>query len=164
MGFFQDIALVVKNRTTYDVGLMQAKGYRTLKHLTASVLKPEGLTTVEWAMLGILSHHSKGLRSSEVASALGVQPPLVSRLITRAESGGWIIVDQGEDKRERMVRLTPKGRAGVSRIEKKVRNALLPLLKGVNTADLAGYLRTLSIIVENGKDIPAGSLDDYIPE
>lgn len=165
MGLFSDIALVAKSHTTYDVGLMQARGYRTLKQMTALVLKPEGLTTVEWAILGILSHHAKGLRASEIADALGVQPPLVSRLLVRAESDHWITIEQGEeDKRERVIRLSEKGKKGVFRIEKNVRKGLLPLLKGVGAKDLAGYLRTLATIAENGKDLPAGSLDDYIPE
>ncbi len=164
MSILRDIALIAKNRTTYDIGLIQARGYRTLKQLTAAVLKPEGLTTVEWAIIGIISHHEKGVRSTEVAHALGVQAPLVSRLIAKAEMGGWIIVEQGEDRRERVLSLSKKGRANISRIEKEIMKNLTPLLKGVGPRDLAGYLKTLSLLSENSKDLPPGSLEDYIPE
>ncbi len=164
MSLLRDILLIAKNRTTYDIGLIQARGYRTLKQMTAAVLKPEGLTTAEWAIIGIISHHKNGVRSTEVAETLGVQPPLVSRLIVKAESSGWIIVEQGEDKREKILSLSKKGKANITRIEDEVRRNLTPLLKGVSPRDLAGYLKTLALLSENSKDLPPGSLEDYIPE
>ena len=164
MNILSDIARISQNRTSYDIGLIQARGYRTLKQLTASVLKSEGLTTVEWAIIGILSHYENGLRLTEVAEALGVRPPLVSRLITKAEVGGWILIEQGEDKRERIIKLSNKGIGHISRIETEIRKNLTPLLKGVSPRDLLGYLKTLSIISENSKDLPPGSPEDYLPD
>lgn len=164
MKLFSDIKRIAENRTTYDIGLIQARGYRMLKQLTATVVNKEGLSTSEWAMLGIISHHPSGVRSTEVAELLGVRPPLVSRLITRLESGEWITVLQGSDKRERILSLTKHAKVRVPKIETLVRKELTPLLKGVSTSDLAGYLKTLSLIAENSKDIPQGSLRDYIPQ
>lgn len=164
MSIFSDIALLVKDHTTYDVGLMQARGYRTLKHMTALALKPEKLTTAEWAMLGVLLHYPKGLSSSGVAAELGVRQPQVSRLITRAEEGGWINVIQGGDKRERMLVLSTKGKKNIGRIEKNIQKNLIPLLKGVGPRDLAGYLRTLSLITANGSDLPPADFEEYLPE
>lgn len=164
MGFLKDINFIAKNRTTYDIGLVQARGYRALKQMTAAVLKPEGLTTIEWAMLGIISHHPEGVRSTEVAELLGVQPPLVSRLMTKAEAGGWIVIKKGADKRERIIHLSKHGTSHITRIENLVRIQLKPLLSGVAPRDLIGYLRTLSRIAENSKDFPEGSFEDYIPE
>lgn len=164
MGFLKDISFITKNRTTYNIGLVQARGYRALKQMTAAVLKPEGLTTIEWAMLGIISHHPNGIRSTELAESLGVQPPLVSRLMIKAEASGWINIVKGTDKRERIIHLSTYGTNHITRIEKLVRAQLKPLLDGVAPRDLIGYLRTLSRIAENGKDFPAGSFEDYIPE
>ena len=164
MGLFSDITQLAKSRTTYDVGLLQARGYRTLKQLTAQVLQSDGLTTIEWAMLGVLSHHPKGIRSSEVADTLGVQPPLVSRLIAKSEASNWILVAQGEDKREKVLRLSEKGKEGVVRIEKGLRKSVAPLLKGVGARDLLGYLRVLHTISENGKNLPHVSFEEYLPD
>ena len=164
MSFLKDISFIAHNRTTYDIGLVQARGYRALKQMTAAVLKPEGLTTIEWAMLGIISHHEEGIRSTEVSELLGVQPPLVSRLITKAESGNWISVTKGEDKRERILQLSKHGKGQLGRIEKLVRAQLKPILAGVAPRDLVGYLRTLSRIAENGRNFPSSSFEDYIPE
>lgn len=165
MSLFKDISFIAKNRTTYDIGLIQARGYRALKQMTAQILKPEGLTTIEWAMLGIISHHGSGVRSNEVAELLGVQQPLVSRLIVKAEAGGWITVTKGiTDKRERILQLSTHGKSHLVRIEAQVRNQLRPLLAGVAPRDLVGYLRTLSRLAENGRDIPPGLLEDYVPE
>lgn len=164
MNILSDIARITENRTTYDIGLIQARGYRTLKQLTASVLKSEELTTIEWATIGLLSHYKDGLRSTEVAEALGVQPPLVSRLMIKAEAGGWIVIEQGADKRERVLKLSKKAKANIDRIEKEIRKNLRPILKGIGPRDLAGYLKTLSLISENGKGLPQGSPEDYLPE
>ena len=164
MGILKDITFLAKNRTTYDIGLVQARGYRALKQTTALALKPEGLTTIEWAMLGIISHHETGIRTSEVAEILGVQPPLVSRLISKAETGGWITIATGTDKRERILILSKQGRSQIERIERQVRTTLKPLLAGVAPRDLIGYLRTLSRISENSSDLPSGTAADYIPD
>lgn len=163
MGLFSDISLVAKNHTTYDVGLLQARGYRILKHMTAQVLRPEGLTTTEWAMIGIISHYPQGVLAQKIAETLSVHPPLVSRLLIKTEASGWITIEQGEDKRQKVVHLSKKSLKNISRIEKNVRESLIPLLKGVEPKDLAGYLRTLDRISKNGKDFPSASLKDYIP-
>ena len=164
MSIFSDISLVAKNHTTYDVGLLQARGYRTLKHMTAHVLRPEGLTTTEWAIIGIISHHPKGVRTTKISEALSVQAPLVSRLLIKTEASGWITIEPGEDKRERVVSLSKKGLKNISRIEKNVREGLAPLLKGVSAKDLAGYLRTLDTISKNGKGLPPAVFEDYLPD
>lgn len=115
-------------------------------------------------MIGVLSKHPTGVTSSEVAAELGVRQPQVSRLITKAETGGWITVEQGEDKRERLLMLTKKSKKNIDRIEKNVRKNLIPLLKGVSARDLAGYLRTLSLIATYGSDLPPADFEDYFPE
>lgn len=164
MNLFSNIRRIAQNRTTYDIGLIQARGYRMLKHLTATVVNKEGLSTSEWAMVGIISHHPGGVRSTEIAELLGVKPPLVSRLITRLEKEGWVTVIQGADKRERILSLTKQATIRLPKIEAQVRKELAQLLKGVSTSDLVGYLKTLSLIAENSKDIPQGSLRDYLPQ
>lgn len=158
------MALLAKNHTTYDIGLIQAKGYRVLKQLSASVLKPEGLTTLERAIMGILRRAKTGVRASEIAKELGVQPPLVSRIIVRMEKNKWIHVSLGEDRRERVITLTEKSKRDMVRIEKLVRAAMRPMLVGIATRDLVGYLRTLASLSENCKNAPTGSLTDYIPD
>ncbi|MDB5188213.1 MAG: hypothetical protein JWO50_733 [Candidatus Kaiserbacteria bacterium] len=157
MGIFSDIALLFKDHTTYDIGLIQAKGYRVFKQVSAEVLKPQGLTNLEWAILGILSHSHTSMRASEVAAALGVQPSLVSRAIISMEKNKWIKVSQGEDRRERVLALTEKGEDGIFRIEKLMKLAMKPLIANVATRDLIGYLRTSAQISENSKDL---SLDN----
>ena len=77
------IHLISRNRTTHQVGLLQAKVYRILKQETNKHLATEGLTTLHWAFLGLLFVHSKGLRLQVVAQELGVEPPFVAKDHTR---------------------------------------------------------------------------------
>ena len=165
MSLFSDLLILAKQGyTTYDLGLIQARGYRALKQLTAQVVKEENITTMEWAILGILTHYPKGLLASEVAEQLAVKPPLVSRLIVRIDEKGWITIEKGDDKREKIISLTPQGKKGVVQLEKKMRIAVRPLIEGVKMSDLTGYLRTLAALAENSKHLPQGSAEDYIPD
>lgn len=164
MSFLKGLKLITQNRTTYDIGLIQARAYRVLKQTTAHALKSESLSTIEWAMLGVISHHVNGVRTTTIADELRVKPPLVSRLIAKAEAGGWIVITQGVDKRERLVCLSEKAKRKIPIIEARIRKNLRPLLLGVSPRDLIGYLKTVASISENGSKLPFGSSDDYIPE
>ena len=158
------LTLAKQGYTTYDLGLIQARGYRALKQITAEVVSEENITTMEWAILGILTHHPTGLLASQVAEQLAVKPPMVSRLIVRIEEKDWITVEKGIDRREKIISLTPSGKVGVAQLEKKMRIALRPLMEGVKISDLMGYLRTLAVIAKNTKHLSPGSVGDYIPD
>lgn len=164
MSIISDLSTLATQRHTYEIGLLQAQAYRILKQTTATVLKPEGLTTIEWAVIGIIVKKKSSVRASELADALGVRAPLVSRIIQKIAKSGWITVKTGTDKRERLVSITPQGSSQVARIEKSVRAQLKPLLHKAKLRDVVGYLRIIELIAENGQAGASNSATDYIPE
>ena len=149
MSIFKKLTSAVHNRTTYRVGLIQAKAYRILKQKTTALLKPYDLSTIEWAFLGLLfDNHT--VRPTTAAEELGVEAPFVTVMTSRLKKKGLIITQKdASDSRAKILVLTPLGKAFVERIEGVVRGQMRPIIEGASTTDLIGYLATLERIIAN---------------
>lgn len=80
-------------------------------------LKPTGLSQSRWTALLYLSRIEGGLAQSDLARMLGIEAPTVTRLVKQLENEGWVTrIAPPEDARVKMVRLTPKARRVVVRI------------------------------------------------
>ena len=144
------LSIAAHNRTTYRVGLLQAKAYRLLKQRTALILKKSKLSTIEWAFLGLIAD-KKSLRAREAALELGVKPPFITEITTTLIKRGLITVTQdADDGRVRPISLTPSGAAFVEKTEAHVRSEIRPLLSGIALKDLLGYLTVLEKLIDNG--------------
>ncbi len=80
IGYAANILLNPSILTTYNTGLLQTKAYRILKSHTTELLRPYGITTIEWAFLGVLKDHKQGLRAVTIAQIIGVEQPFVTVL------------------------------------------------------------------------------------
>ena len=137
------------NRTSYRVGLLQAKAYRILKQKTNLVLAPYGITATDWALLGLLSD-KQTLRMSHVAEELGVEPPFVSEMVKQLQKKHLItLVKDTTDTRVKGMSLTPEGVLFVSTTEPVVRASMRPLIGSASMRDILGYLSVLEHIVNN---------------
>ena len=146
------LSLAKHNRTTYRVGLLQAKAYRILKSTTTQLLKPLGISTIEWAFLGLL-HDRGSLRSKAAALELGVEPPFITVLVTSLKNRGLVSeTKEANDTRAKSLQLTEEGRVFVDSTEKIVREGMRSSIKGVHLNDLLGYLAVLETIVTNGTE------------
>ena len=135
---------------TYRAGLLQAKAYRILKQNTSKILEPYDLSTLDWALIGILYDSKDGRRMSTLATLLGVEPPLISRMVGRLEKKGIMRQKKdGEDTRAKVVTLMAEGRKLVGRIEKVLRKEIKSLFVGASPKDILHYLYVLEKIVEN---------------
>jgi MarR family 2-MHQ and catechol resistance regulon transcriptional repressor len=76
------------------------------------VFSPHGLTAAQFNVLNLLSDQEKGLRASELAASLIVDPSNVTGLLKRMSRDGLVTdLENKADRRQRIVALTPKGRA-----------------------------------------------------
>ncbi len=164
MELFDHIRTIARNRKTYAVGLLQSRAYRALKQQTALLLKEDGLTPIEWSMIGIIDDHPASIRASDIAGLLGVKAPLVSRMIKRLSASGWIKANHSDDKRLRLLVITPEGKKKLQEIEKRLHAGMRPLFHGVKPKDLLGYLHTLEVVEGNTRDMPVTSMKAYLPE
>ena len=145
----EKLAFANRNRTTYRVGLLQARAYRILKQETAAILKPLGITTIEWAFLGLLYEH-KTMRMKDSAQELGVEASFVTAMINRLMEKGLVGESRDEtDSRAKCIFLSTKGKEFVPKTETVVRSSTRRLIAGANPRDLLGYIAILEKIIKN---------------
>lgn len=150
MNIFKKILNYKKLTSTYAVGLIQAKAYRVLKQKTNLLLKPYHLTTVEWALLGILFENPDGETLTDLAEALGVKGPFVTRLASALTKKDLVVVRKSmQDSRVRTITLTDKGKKLVVHIENSLRKESKTWIRGVSVRDLVSYMRVLNVIISN---------------
>ncbi|MBI3572898.1 MAG: MarR family transcriptional regulator [Candidatus Kerfeldbacteria bacterium] len=139
---------------SYRAGLLQAKVYRLLKVTTAQLLKPDGISTLDWALLGILADHRRGMQSKSLAAKLGVDAAFITVLVRALETQGLLTrsVDQ-HDRRIKIITLTRAGQSFVKRTDVRLRKGIRPLLRGISAKDLSTYLQVLIHIERNGGSI-----------
>lgn len=151
---FQKFQAVLKNRTTYRVGLLQTKAYRALKQSTAIALSQFNISTIDWALLGLLYDNKEGLEQSSIASELGVEKPFVTTRTKDLANKGYVEFEKSkQDTRVKFTHLTKQGIKFVDEVEKHLRSESKDMLKGVSIKDIASYLLFLEKIIENSKDI-----------
>ena len=138
--------------TTYRMGLLQARAYRVLKKYSSDELFAADLSTLDWALLGLLYDEPKGFRLSKVALLLGIEAPFVTEIVRELKRKGYIsqMLDP-KDSRAKIVVLTEKGKDFVPVFDKTLRSRLKYLLSGVSPKDLYGYIKVLDTIVKNSE-------------
>jgi DNA-binding MarR family transcriptional regulator len=138
--------------TSYRIGLVQAKAYRLVKNLTGEALKKYELSSIDWAMIGLLYDFGE-MRYGELAEALGVEAPFVSVLAEGLEQKGYVKETKSTtDKRVKNIHLTKKGERLVPELEAAVRAKIDPLFEHIGQSDISRYVHTLERIVVNGDD------------
>jgi MarR family 2-MHQ and catechol resistance regulon transcriptional repressor len=76
------------------------------------VFKPHGLTPAQFNVLHLLSDQPAGMRASDLARALIVDPSNVTGLLKRMKQVGLLKeLGNAHDRRQHIVGLSPKGRS-----------------------------------------------------
>lgn len=116
---------------------LQDLTFSRLLHLTAQAwrqaidrsVKEEGLTASSWMAIATLATKDTTISQKELASALGLEEativPLVDRLVKQQLAER---MQTAEDRRKRLVHITPKGKALYQKLSievDKLRNELL---------------------------------------
>ncbi len=140
-----------KKFSTYSIGLLQAKSYRILKKKTTAFLSVYDLSTVDWALLGILYETSEEtLYLIDIADALGVKPPFVTRIIAELQKRGLVTIEKSNvDSRAKNIHLTKEGSSLVVTIERKLRVVSRTWITGVSPLDFLAYMRVLEAISQS---------------
>lgn len=136
--------------TTYNFGIVQNSVYRHMKQQTTKALAGSNMGTVEWALLGYLSEHHDGVRPSEAAEAVGVEPPFITSLSKALVKRGFIkLVPDTEDSRAKNLCITDSGKEFVEKTEPELRRHMRPLIEGVSVRELLTYYSVLKKIKKN---------------
>ena len=141
--------------TTYQIGVLVARTHRELKAHTDAVLAPYELTSVDWAILGLLhDDQGAGMKLIDLSEELGVEAPFVTLRTKRLQVRELIEVKSGaDDKRERLATITPLGTKLVTIIEPILRSASRTWLRGVGPLDVKGFITVMkTVVLNNQKD------------
>jgi DNA-binding MarR family transcriptional regulator len=85
---------------------------QALQKRAQRVFRPHGLTPAQFNVLHLLSGKPEGLRATDLARALIVDPSNVTGLLKRMKQMGLLTaVENVRDRRQHIVALTVKGRA-----------------------------------------------------
>lgn len=150
--------LIIKHLTltTYQIGVLVARTHRVLKAHTDVVLAPYDLTSVDWAIIGLLYDEAKtGMKLSALSEELGVEAPFITVRIKRLETRHLVTIMRGTlDKRERYAHITPAGKKLVATIEPILRTASRQWLKGVGPLDVKGFIAVMKTVALNDQKNP----------
>ncbi len=150
MSLLKKMTIASKTHKTYQVGLLQTKAYRILKQSTTKLLEPYSISSIEWAMLGLLYDAPKGMRLMKVADELGVEAPFVTTMNINLSQRGFITnVADPEDNRAKLVCLTKSGKVFVDETELYLRREMKMLFKDISINNLLAYLLVLKKLIEN---------------
>jgi DNA-binding MarR family transcriptional regulator len=153
MNITRKIKIASENTTTYRAGLLQTKAFRILNQRTTEILSEFGITTIEWAFLGLLYEAPLGTSSGALADELGVEASFVTQIVQRLKSSGHFAAEiDPEDNRVKIFTLTKSGRSFVQRTEKHVRKNMKPLLKNIPLGDLITYLSVMQSVIDNDSE------------
>ncbi|WP_457807805.1 transcriptional regulator SlyA [Kushneria sp. EE4] len=114
-------------------------------------LAPLGMTHTRWVTLYHLWRHGDGQAQCDLARTIGVEAPSLVRTLDQLSQQGLIERRPSEeDRRTKLVYLTPRATPLLEEIEKAVNDARGDMLRDISEADLEHFERVLTLIESNG--------------
>ena len=108
-----------------------------------------GITRAQWAVMSRLERH-EGLKQSELADILDLQPITLTRLLDRLSDNALIERrDDPDDRRAYRLYLTPAARPLLQRLAGLSEELMATALAGVDRGSVATMQSKLSVVKEN---------------
>ena len=125
---------------------------RILEKAAKRVFAPHGLTPAQFNVINLLSDQPEGMRASDLAEALVVDPSNVTGLLKRMARDGWI-VDRAspEDRRQHVTILAPKGRAAWAKARHDYERSLRHVAAAAPAGDRAIAERVLASVTDRAR-------------
>ena len=124
---------------------------RLLRTYADQKARLHGMTRAQWAVLLRLERR-EGLKQSELAEALDLQPITLTRLVDRLCANGLIERRADpNDRRAKQLYLTPAARPLIDRIADRIEDLSDTVLDGIAPAELDQMLSKLGLARENLK-------------
>ena len=111
---------------------------QALEKAAGRVFRPLGLTSAQFNVLNLLAVSPQGMRASDLASALIVDPSNVTGLLRRMKKEGLLEeLENAGDRRQYIVGLSPKGRSVWRRAHPQYERCLASLVAPFSQAEVA---------------------------
>jgi MarR family transcriptional regulator for hemolysin len=133
--------------TDQHFGKLLKRVYHVWHQVINERLRPRGVSHSQWRVVLELSRSPTPMTQTALAAELGVESPTMVRLLDRLASKGWLAREAcPEDRRARLVRLTPRAQRLARELEDVVGEVRRELLGDLDVAELAGSIAALSKI------------------
>jgi DNA-binding MarR family transcriptional regulator len=135
--------------SVYEGVLFHSRADRILRNLIARELEKYHVSMMEYLTLGAIDQHGSPMTMSGVAAALDVSLPQVTALM--ADLLQLKLVKQKtmvQDRRSRLVTVTPKGKRLLTDVEVTALPTLLEQLKAIPLSELNHYGDIVKMIGE----------------
>src|SRR5689334_17024365 len=106
-------------------------------------LRPFGLTEATWLPLVHIARAPAAPRQKDLAASMSLDGSSVVRLLDNLEAAGLIQRKEGEDRRAKIITLTPRGRAIADKVETVARRIRSDALSGLSDKDIETTVRVL---------------------
>lgn len=107
-------------------------------------LRPFGLTEATWLPLVHIARAPTAPRQKDLAASMSLDGSSVVRLLDNLEAAGLIQRKEGEDRRAKIILLTPRGRAIADQVETVARRVRSDALAGLSDKDIETTVRVLN--------------------
>ncbi|AWE07067.1 MarR family transcriptional regulator [Lysinibacillus sp. 2017] len=107
---------------------------RYLVNQLNDVLKNHGLFNSQWTILFLL-HENGPMSLTSIWKYLNVEAPTITRTVSRLEVLGWVERQQGIDKREKIITLTPYANEQFPTVEASVLAFEQQMIQNLNNED-----------------------------
>ena len=124
------------------------KLYRPVVNQLNKLLLHYDLYNAQWTILSLLSREGE-MTSAEIAEHQMIEKPSVTKVVKRLHDMGYVDVTQGQDKREKLLKLSSEGQ----RITREIQEQLLPvyerILAGIPKEDIEQAKQLLDTAYKN---------------
>lgn len=105
-------------------------------------LKPVGIQATQFSLLAMVagSDGGAGIALTTLAKRLGMDRTTLTRNLAVAERAKWLVVRQGDDRRERLIGLTGAGRRKLRAAEPYWQEAQRDIQKKIGTNGISDLL------------------------
>ena len=122
-----------------------------------------GITRAQWAVMARLEHH-EGLKQSELAEMLDLQPITLTRLVDRLCQNGMVERRADpNDRRAKRLHLTPLARPLMDRLADLGHDMMGTVLEGFDAATIERMIGELARAKDNLRDAIAKRTTDKEP-
>ncbi len=142
------------NRDSF--GSLLSHAARQWRRAADAGLRPFDLTEATWLPLVHIARAPTPPRQKDLAASMSLDGSSVVRLLDNLEKAGLIQRKEGEDRRAKIITLTPRGRTIADKIETVARRIRSDALAGLSDRDIETTVRVLHHVI--------GALDDESPE
>lgn len=110
-------------------------------------LRPFDLTEATWLPLVHIARAPNPPRQKDLAASMSLDGSSVVRLLDSLEAAGLIQRKEGEDRRAKIIMLTPRGKAIADKVESVALRIRSDALAGLSDRDIETTVRVLQHVV-----------------